>query len=283
MKRYLLTLVAMLSLATLVQAQQPKKEKEVLLIGVFHFNNPGADLVKTKSFDVMSDKAQHELETITDQIKKFKPTKIFVEWDYDDQHSLDTLYDLYLKDTYFKYVQDKYPKSNFYKQNEIFQLSFRAGKKAGLNKIHAIDVAIDWPYDSVMTAMKKAGQTDLQAEIDNVIKQHGEKDNALMQKLSLTQLLLEYNTMKSRNENLGLYLTTFNKAGAVNDFAGAYSTAAWYKRNLYMYSLVQKLTERNDERVMVVLGAGHAALFKHFIDLDDNYKVVELSDVLKKK
>ncbi|SJZ67011.1 hypothetical protein SAMN04488128_1011132 [Chitinophaga eiseniae] len=278
MKLYVALSIALMCLTGGVNAQQ---QKETLLIGVFHFNNPGADLAKSEDFDVMSKKSQQELAQITDHIRKFRPDKIFVEWDYNDQMALDTLYDLYQKDAYFDYVQTKFPKSKFYLQNEIFQLAFRAGKKAGLQKIHAIDYQMDWPYDSLQSAIKKAGQTTLQQEIDAQIKQVGEEDNALRKKLSLTQLLLEKNTAANRNANLGLYITLLNKGGALHDFTGADVVNAWYKRNLYMYSLVQKLTEAKDERVMIVVGAGHAAVFKHFIDMDQRSKVVELSEVLK--
>lgn len=280
-KLYVALSVAVLFLTNSVYAQQ-QQQKEVLLVGVFHFNNPGLDLAKTETFDVMSERSQQELERITDHIKKFKPTRIFVEWEYNDQLALDTLYHLYLKGSYFDYIRQRFPKSNFYTQNEIFQLGFRAGKKIGLEKIDAIDCPMDWPYDSLQIAIKKAGQTDLQQAIDKQIKQFGEQSNALMKKLSLTQLLLEENKTSTRNVNLGLYITLLNKGGALYDFTGADVVDAWYKRNLHMYSLVQKLTAATDQRVMIIVGAGHAAVFKHFIDIDANYKVVELEEVMKK-
>jgi hypothetical protein len=104
-----------------VFAQKP----EVLLLGTFHFNNPGHDVAKTKTFDKMADKARKELEYISDKIKSYNPDKIFVEWEFDKQATLDTLYDLYLKGEYFDYVAKKYPKKTFYIQNEIIQLAFR--------------------------------------------------------------------------------------------------------------------------------------------------------------
>ena len=39
-------------------------QKEALLIGTFHYNNPGADVAKTKSFDILSKSSQNELEKI---------------------------------------------------------------------------------------------------------------------------------------------------------------------------------------------------------------------------
>ncbi len=70
------------------QTQQSKPispdQKEVLLVGTFHYNNPRADIAKFKSFDILSEKAQLELKEMTAKIKQYNPTKIFVEWPYQE-------------------------------------------------------------------------------------------------------------------------------------------------------------------------------------------------------
>ncbi|MBC9931979.1 DUF5694 domain-containing protein [Chitinophaga qingshengii] len=102
-----------------------------------------------------------------------------------------------------------------------------------------------------------------------------------MKKLSLTRLLLEKNKMSTRKLNLGQYIRLLNKGGALHDFTGADVVNAWYKRNLHMFSLVQKITTPADERIMVIAGSGHISVFSHFVDFDTDYKAVELSEVLK--
>ena len=44
-----------------MNAQEKSHVKEALLIGTFHYNNPGADVAKTKSFDILSEDSQLEL------------------------------------------------------------------------------------------------------------------------------------------------------------------------------------------------------------------------------
>ena len=111
--------------------------RQILMMGTFHYNNPGADVAKTKSFDILSESVQEELEVLTDRITNFAPSQIFVEWEFDQQEELDSLYRLYLSGDYFKNEE----LSDFYRKNEIFQMAFRAGKKLGLERI----VAIDYP------------------------------------------------------------------------------------------------------------------------------------------
>lgn len=257
-------------------------KKKVLLVGTFHFNNPGADVVKVKTFDVMSAKSQQELDLITDKIKNYNPDKIFVEWEHDDQAGLDSLYDLYVRNKYSDYVNKKFPKSNFYKQNEIFQLAFKAARKLGLKKVHAIDYPNnDFPYDSLMAGINDAKQTELKMNIDKALKEYTATANADIQKMSLTQLLLKMNQTKARRDDLGTYISEFNRGGAADNFVGAYLVSEWYKRNLYMYALLQKITESKDKKIMVLLGASHVAMFKEFIALDKNFEAVELEEVLK--
>ena len=62
------------------------KKKQILLIGTFHFENPGLDVAQVNTFICyLTNKSQIELENITDKIKKFGPDKIFVEWSYENK------------------------------------------------------------------------------------------------------------------------------------------------------------------------------------------------------
>lgn len=281
MKYSLLFLLTFLFFSKGVSAQQATKQKEVLLIGTFHFNNPGADIAKTDKFDVLSENSQKELENISNQIKNYSPDKIFVEWDYDDNITLNSLFSLYIDNEYFDFVDKNYPKSTFYKENEIFQLAFRAAKLSSHKKIYGIDIQTEFPFDSLLSSLEKAKQIELKDKILKRIKDFEQIDNENRKKYTLTKLILECNEQSNRNFDLGSYITMFNAAGENNDFTGPNLVANWYKRNLLMYSFVQKLTETNDTKIVVLLGAGHIALFKHFIDLDENFKVVELKDILK--
>lgn len=279
----LLFILAFLFLSKNIFAQETIKQKEVLLIGTFHFNNPGADVAKTDKFDVLSKGSQKDLEYISQKIKSFAPDKIFVEWDVNDSENLDSLYSLYLENKYFDYISEKFPKSSFYKENEIFQLAFRAAKLSGNKKVYGIDTQTEFPFDSLIVSIEKANQIELKDRIFQRIKEFEQIDNDNRKKYTLTQLILECNKQSQRNFDLGSYITLFNQAGKITDFTGSDLVANWYKRNLLMYSFVQKLTEKNDERIVILLGAGHIALFKQFVDLDENFKVVELKDILEKK
>lgn len=257
---------------------QALNTKEALLIGTFHYNNPGADVAKTKSFDILNESSQHELEKISSGIKKYNPTKIFVEWPYDEQKELDSLYQLYLDDEYFK--NEKL--SSFYLKNEIFQLAFRAAKANNHKKVYAIDYTkTKFPFEDVMGDVLKNNQIELETKIEKAISRFTEEfDNKIDSGESLIELTTFLNKPEMRAFSNYFHNELMLLAGGVNDFSGPFLTSEWFKRNLYMWSFVKKQTEKSDERIMVLVGASHAAMFDMFIREDKLWSVKELKDIL---
>lgn len=253
--------------------------QEALLIGTFHYHNPGADVAKTKSFDVMSPASQQVLETMTEQIKAYHPTKIFVEWPVDEQAELDSLYEVYLKGDYFKNKE----LSNFYLKNEIFQLAFRAAKKNNLERVYAIDYTkTSFPFEEVMQAITTAKQTELEQEImDGIATFTTGFDNKIEAGASLLELTYYLNTPEMRYFSNDFHNNIMLQVGELNDYSGPFLTAEWFKRNLYMWSFIQKHCQPTDERIMVLAGASHIAMFENFIKENKNWSAKELKDIME--
>ncbi|MET1260586.1 DUF5694 domain-containing protein [Flagellimonas sp. DF-77] len=255
----------------------PTPQKEVLLIGTFHYNNPGADVAKTKSFDVMSEEAQAELEAISARIKAYRPTKIFVEWPYDEQSELDSLYRMYHEGRYFS--QDSL--SDFYLKNEIFQLAFRTAHASDLQQVYGIDYKTSFPFEAVMGAIQEAEQTELLAEIQNGIQKFtSDFDTQIEEGTSLMDLTYYLNETEMRRFSNYFHTDLMLLAGNPDDFSGPLLTSEWYKRNLYMWSLALKQTQTTDERIMVLVGASHAAMFERFIADNEEWRVRELQELM---
>jgi len=263
-------IILLLVLTTLNLTFSQTKKKQILLIGTFHFQNPGLDVAQINTFNVMSDKSQKELENITNKIKKFGPDKIFVEWNYQKQDKLDQFFSKNTDSLLHEKV------------DEITQLALRSAKKLGHTKLYAIDYKNTvFPYDSLVKGMTAAGQLDLIKKDEEAMKQFEANQNKKIAKFSLTELILDYNTKASNEQNIGWYIETALKGGKTDNFVGAFLVSEWYKRNLYMYTLIKKLTESKDDKVMVLLGAGHAAMLREFIVHDPTFEIVELATVLK--
>ncbi|WP_286964815.1 DUF5694 domain-containing protein, partial [Flavobacterium sp. UBA4854] len=258
-------IILLLTIITLNLTSAQTKKKQILLVGTFHYANPGLDVAQLNSFDILSEKSQKELEIMSDKIKKFGPDKIFVEWEFNEQSDLDKFYN---KNT------DSLFKTN---KNEITQLALRTAKKLNHKKLYGMNLYTSFPYDSLLMSMEKANQQDL-LKRNNEWKKRNEKDhNERITKSSLQELMLHYNKKETENKNIQWYLEVANRAGNPDDFTGASLVSNWYKRNLYMYSLIQKLTESTDNKIMVLVGAGHAALIREFITHDPEFEIVDLA------
>jgi len=56
-------------------SENPRPATQLLLLGTFHFSNPGLDAVKFKSADIKSDTRQRKIRQVVDNIKRFHPDK----------------------------------------------------------------------------------------------------------------------------------------------------------------------------------------------------------------
>ncbi len=246
------------------------KKKQLLIMGTFHFANPGHDVAQVNTFDVMSAKSQGELEHIANKIKAWNPNKIFVEWSYKDQAALDKFY---------SHNSDSLIKAN---PDERVQVALRIAKKLKHPALYAVDYNETlFPYAMMLQSMETAGQKDLIKKNEEIMKAYETAENKKIASYGITQLLLEHNTPQEDKDNIGWYITIANRAGKGTDFTGANLVSEWYRRNLYIYSILQKLTETGDDKVMLIMGAGHTALLREFIKFDDAFEIVELKEVLK--
>lgn len=254
----------------------PSADLEVLMIGTFHFANfdpsNNMDVVSTNEVDVLSEKGQQELEQIAAAIEAYNPSKVFVEYSYKYQDYLDSVYRAFDKTDYAQL-----------KRGEIVQLGFRIGKLLNHDRIYGIDYRNSvFPYGAMMETMEKANQTALIQKTEEDIKVYEEEYNAIVQKTqSIKEVLYYLNEEKHRQEDLGWYLNEANRAGTENDTVGSFLTAEWLRRNLMMYSYIQKQVTPKDERIMVLVGAGHAAAITNYIDYNPKWKTVELKEVIE--
>lgn len=262
------------------QETNAKARKEILLIGTFHFHNPGADVVKTNSFDILSESAQAELEEITNKIKEFKPTKLFVEQEIGEQTELQDWYKRFQQPNYFDGEL-----SNYERKNEVAQLAFRAAHKLNMSADQVIGIDFqntEFPIDSVLQVMQEHQQTELLTSFQDMIaKFTAEFNEQLVSGISLKELMYSLNTPHSRQVSNELYTDLILKAGDQSNTIGAYLVSEWYKRNLYTWGAVQKGIEEQDERVVLLMGASHIALIEQFLKGSTTWKTVELVDIMK--
>ncbi len=227
---------------------------KVLMLGSFHFDNPGLDAVKHEVIDVMKAPSQAYLEALSDRLAAFKPTVVLLEYNPDNEVKMNERYRDYLAGRYTL------------ERNEIYQVGFRVAKRAGLKSVTSFDER-NTPNDGDLWNYMPQHEPERMKQFEQMIADlsaEGQRDHTT---LTLQALLQKHNAPEQDRRNKDLYLL-FNPVGAkVRSFNGADSTASWWRRNFRMYANIQ-LHASPGARILVVGGQGHTAILRDFVSID---------------
>ena len=264
----LVVLVALSSLTPALAAPSPQPVR-VLVLGTYHFGNPGLDLHNAKVDDVLTERRQGELEAVTKELLRFAPTRVAVEVRADDQpgHRLPG---------YREYASGKGRDV----RNEIQQIGFRLAVAAGHAEVYGIDAPGDFPFEAlqVFAAANGSGEA-LQHSIDEL----GRKTTAfeaLQAKSTVGQLLRGMNEPAAIRADHGWYMGAL-RYGKAAEQPGAKLVAAWSARNLEICARLVQIALPGD-RIVVVYGAGHSFLLRQCVADLPGWELVEANDFLSK-
>ena len=244
------------ALPALAFAAAPSPEPSKVMMGVFHFANPGRDMVKSGVIDVMTKENQTYLDGLATRLTGFHPTDVLVECDPSEQAKYD--------EKFAAYKNGKFALES----NEVYQIGFRVAKAAGIDKVTCFDEGtVGWDAEPMFDYIKKHDPA-MQASMDAMFKSLSERENREQTTLTLPQLLQGTNDAARDRENKDMYIGT-NAVDAGDSFAGADASASWWHRNFRMYANVQKAAAPG-HRVLVVAGAGHTAILKDLLAIDSH-------------
>lgn len=261
-------LLPTLLLAGLAHAEVPAVDPaEVMVLGMFHFANPGKDMVKSRVIDITTKENQAYLDGLAIRIATLKPTDVLIECDPEEQGAYDA-----------KFLE--YKAGNFaLPVNENYQVGFRVARAANIAGVTCFDEGrIGWNAQPMFDFMKEH-EPDTQAEMDALFTSLGDAMEREQSTLPLPQLLQLANDAARDRLNKDLYLRT-NAVGAGVNFAGADASASWWHRNFRMYANVQQAAAPG-HRVLVVAGQGHTAILKDLLAIDSQRQAVDVMPYLQ--
>lgn len=251
MKKYFFVAVA---LAYALGGHAQDEPPEVMLFGVFHFANPGQDVIAVDQIDVSTPQNQAYLEGLAQRLCAFKPTAILLEFDRDREPEVRSKLDSYLAGEAELGI------------NEIYQIGFRVAEACGVTRLYGFDEsAVGWRGDLLFEYLERSEPERLEM-LTKEIERMQEVEARAQGELGLRQLLLLANDAEQDRINKDFYLMT-NAAGAGEGFEGADATARWWHRNIRMYGNIQRYATAG-ERILVVAGQGHTAILRDFLKID---------------
>lgn len=226
----------------------------VMLIGLFHFDNPGLDAVKYTPIDVMKPEKQKYLQDLAQRIADFKPTRVLLEYPATN--------DALMNQRYHDYLAGKYE----LKVNEIYQLGFRIAKLAGLKQVNGFDER-DVPGDNGLWEYLPKSEPETMKKLEGLIAELSARFEREHRTLSLAEILRKSNTPEEDRANKDFYIMLNSVGADKRNFVGADAAAQWWQRNFRMYANVQ-LHAAPGERVVVIAGSGHTAILRDLLRID---------------
>jgi hypothetical protein len=248
----------------------PAPTAQVMLVGTFHFDNPGLDAYKHRfGVDILSPARQREVEDVVTRLAAFRPTKVAVEWSRERQVQLDSLYREYRAGR----LQPR--------ASEVFQLGFRLAARLGHERVYAVNVerheALMGSVEPHIPELEHADSTDAWRAR---YRRWRAWDDSMKATRTLAAHLRHLNDPATIRRDHGSYLTGFFTVGGDSSYVGPDFIAGWFDRNLRIFRNLQRITDRADERILVVYGAGHLATLRHFVESSPEYRLVEAAELL---
>lgn len=253
-------LSAVPALPSRAQATPDAEPAQVLVLGSYHFGNPGLDVVKTEVADVLSDEKQTEIKAVVEAVARFRPTKIAVERSPASADKLDGHYQSYRAG------------EHELTRNETQQLGFRLAARFEHERLHPVDYRNDFPFEAVMGYAQEHDPAFV-AFVGEEMARMAEDMNREQRESSVGEILRRHNDPEMLAEGHGMYMR-FARVGAGDTNVGAELVAKWYERNIHIFANIQHLAEPG-ERVVVIIGAGHAPILRELIAADPDLELVD--------
>jgi hypothetical protein len=256
-------------LMTFTVTAQPNNEKaQVMILGVYHFANPNADLVKSNFPDHLSDKKQKEIAELLELLAKFKPTKIVVE-----RVPENTV----VQNNYQEYLKGNYKLT----ANETDQIGFRLAKQLGHEKIFMADHQLGMDFDALMAAANETKNTQFLQFFQKVIGEAQAMQTRQAQ-MTVREALIELNEPLLQERTKDLYLQ-MARVRSKDKFVGADVLTSWYQRNFRIFTNLSQIIDSPKDRVLVIFGQGHIAYLRDAIKSSPDLQLIEPNEYLKAK
>ena len=237
-------------------AAQAEAPARVMVLGTWHFDNPGQDVVNVQSEDVRTPRRQCELQAIARALAQFRPTKIMVE-------RVSTSADLV--DSGFRGFT---PAQLVQQKDERVQIGYRLAHLLRHDKVYAVDEQPSpgepdyFPFGRVMQYAQTNNQMGrLQAGIAQV-----EADKKAFEerqrRTNLATLLVETNEPSPWRTGISGYYEMLT-VGSAQEQPGAELNAYWYMRNAKIFGKLMTVAKPGD-RVLVIFGGSHVYWLRHF-------------------
>jgi hypothetical protein len=243
-----------------------------MVLGTYHFDNPGQDMHNMKVDSVLTPAKQSELADVASRLAKFNPTKIAVEALSDRPDFASNKFD--------GFTPEKLSKD----PDERTQIAFRLAHQLGQKSVYGIDEqskTIDYfPFDKVDAYAKTHEQSAALGRMQEKVGQMMKQMEAAQKTKPVRLMLADLNDpARVLSDHQNFYYTLLSLADE-KEQPGAELNAAWYQRNAKIFAKLTQIAQPGD-RLLVVFGSGHAFWLRHFVQNTPGFRLIEPRDYLQ--
>lgn len=159
---------------------------QVMLLGVFHFNNPGADQLNTEVPDYLQPERQDQIFELNDRLAGFDPQKIFIEQRPNEQGRLEKLY------TRFRAGQLDLERMAG-GVNEIYQIGFKLARELEHERLYCVDADGLW-LGALVNKVARAQELSAYLDFEARAVAYMAAENKNLSERSVTASLIHFNT-----------------------------------------------------------------------------------------
>ena len=270
------TIVTACLAATMIGLCQPSSAKaspeaapvEVMVVGTYHLSNPGQDLNNVQADDVRSPAKQKQLEALAARLAAFRPTKIVVER---EAGSPTFAIPAYRSFTAAELLQSR---------GEDVQIGFRLAARLGHREVYGFDEQPGpgepdyFPFGKVKSFAAANGKAEWLQDLFGPAQAFTRRIEAEQSTKPISETLAWVNSADTvvAMHRSGYY--ELLKLGNGEEQPGADLNAMWYLRNAKMFGKLTNLARPGD-RIVVVVGSGHAYWLRHFASNTPGYRSVD--------
>lgn len=253
--RILFAIAAVMGLSATPAAAQDAPV-EVMVLGAYHFDSPGLDLINPEVDDVLAGRRQAELEALSAALAVWRPTRILVEAQRPGPGFEDERYRAF---TAADLATDR---------NEIVQIGYRLARRLGHDAVYGFDEQPDegepdyFPFVALQQYAETHGQAGVIDALMTQARATVAEQTQGQAERGIAANLIAMNTPEAIRAGNGFYYGAL-AIGDGEAQRGAELNAYWYMRNAKMFAKIGLIAVPGD-RVLVIVGAGHGFWLTHF-------------------
>ncbi|MEE4289483.1 MAG: DUF5694 domain-containing protein [Erythrobacter sp.] len=255
-------------------ASDPARPVEVMILGTYHFANPGQDMVNPEVDDMLAPRRQREIAQLVESLAAWQPTKIAVE---NEAPPPGLTIESYAR------ARDLLETS----RSETVQIGYRLALMLGHEAVFGHDERGGgqgepdyFPFGKVQAFAERSGQAGIIEAMMAEVEAQVAREDAERGRISVARSLFAHNdgaALAARHDRLHYPLLAI---GNGDEQPGAELNAYWYMRNAKMFAKIDMIAEPGD-RVLVIAGSGHAPWLRHFVEHTPGYALVEAMPYLR--